>query len=82
MDAQAQTTLKFLHLPYVKGASERIEHKCKHLHQNDLQVKGNSQEVPSVNEGAPAIDNWCDHHTAVSTVWKSCGGWEACMSPL
>ena len=30
-DTQAETTPKFLHHPYVKGISERIERKCKHL---------------------------------------------------
>ena len=28
---QEQTTPKFLHLPYVRGVSERIERKCRRL---------------------------------------------------
>ena len=29
--AEQTTTPKFLHLPYVRGVSERIERKCRHL---------------------------------------------------
>ena len=43
-DAQAETTPKFLHLPHVKGVSERIECKCRHLGIRTFKLKGTLRE--------------------------------------